>query len=426
MRFPALLLIAIFLIALSPGIAQNQLRPIPPPGVAIPAPERTDLEARAARLGEAVARLKTAGHELWPDVAIFHKAADWALRYNEFFRAEESQRARQILDAGLERAAALQRGESPWTRASGLVVRGYVSRIDESVQPYGLVIPETFTPRSTHRWRVDAWFHGRNETLSELNFLYERMRNPGEFTPPTAIVLHLYGRYCNANKFAGEVDLFEALAAVRKHYPIDGDRILVRGFSMGGAAAWHIAAHHAGQWAAAAPGAGFSESADFLKVFNTQPHPPAWEQKLWRLYDATEYAVNLEQVPTVAYSGEIDRQKQAADMMDKAMTAEGLRMVHIIGPNTPHRYHPDSKVEINARLDAIAERGRDRYPRSIRFTTATLRYNRLNRDFHFGSPGPQQSTPTPHSRAGFDQNPLSEGGPVPADGFFRPSHKNEN
>ncbi|MBM3725253.1 MAG: cytochrome C, partial [Acidobacteria bacterium] len=45
----------------------------------------------------------------------------------------------------------------------------------------------------------------------------------------------------------------------------------------------------------------------------------------------------------------------------------------------------------------------------------------LNRDFHFGSPGPRQYTPTPHSRAGFDQNPLSEGGPVPADGFFRPS-----
>ncbi|MBM3725828.1 MAG: TonB-dependent receptor, partial [Acidobacteria bacterium] len=45
----------------------------------------------------------------------------------------------------------------------------------------------------------------------------------------------------------------------------------------------------------------------------------------------------------------------------------------------------------------------------------------MDRDFHFGSPGPRQYTPTPHSRAGFDQNPLSEGGPVPADGFFRPS-----
>src|SRR5687768_17910198 len=36
------------------------------------------------------------------------------------------------------------------------------------------------------------------------------------FTPPHAFVLHLYGRYCNANKFAGEVDLFEALDAVKR------------------------------------------------------------------------------------------------------------------------------------------------------------------------------------------------------------------
>jgi len=49
----------------------------------------------------------------------------------------------------------------------------------------------------------------------------------------------------------------------------------------------------------------------------------------------------------------------------------------VIGPQTPHRYHPDSKVEINRRIDAIAERGRDRYPRSIRFTTWTLRYDRM-------------------------------------------------
>ena len=50
-------------------------------------------------------------------------------------------------------------------------------------------------------------------------------------------MLHLYGRYCNANKLAGEVDLFEALDDVKRHYPIDENRMLVRGFSMGGAAA---------------------------------------------------------------------------------------------------------------------------------------------------------------------------------------------
>ena len=92
-------------------------------------------------------------------------------------------------------------------------------------------------------WRLDAWFHGRGETLSEVNFIYDREHNPGEFTPPDAFVLHLYGRYCNASKFAGETDFFEALADVKKHYRIDDRRIVVRGFSMGGAV--RLAVRHA-------------------------------------------------------------------------------------------------------------------------------------------------------------------------------------
>jgi dienelactone hydrolase len=218
----------------------------------------------------------------------------------------------------------------------------------------------------------------RGETLSEVNFLFDRQRIPGEFTPPYAFVLHLYGRYCNANKFAGEVDLFEALEAVKRAYPIDDDRIAVRGFSMGGAAAWQFSTHYAGEWVAAAPGAGFSETPQFLNIYrNPSDKPTWWEEKLWQLYNATDYAVNLAQLPTVAYSGEIDRHMQAARAMEKSLQAEGIRLTHIIGPNTPHRYHPDSKVEITRAVDAIAERGRERYPRKVRFTTWTLRYNRM-------------------------------------------------
>src|SRR5207248_4341684 len=154
------------------------------------------------------------------------------------------------------------------------------------------------------------------------------------------------------------VDLFEALEHVRKHYPIDGDRIAIRGFSMGGAACWQFAVHYAGRWAAAAPGAGFSETADFLKVFQREAIKPTWyEQKLWHLYDCTDYAVNLFNCPVVAYSGEIDAQKQAADLMAKALAAEGIELVHVIGPKTPHRYHPDAKKEIDRRLDSILARG---------------------------------------------------------------------
>ncbi|MDX1984592.1 MAG: prolyl oligopeptidase family serine peptidase [Bryobacteraceae bacterium] len=351
-------------------------RPVPPPGVPVPDADKAALENGLKELSAAIAKL--GDHDLAPDVLIFREAVRYALTYNEFFRPDEFGKARELLRQGMERAAALRRGDAPWTRATGLVVRGYRSRIDDSIQPYGLVIPADWDPKSSRQWRLDAWFHGRSEMLSEVNFLTERQSRPGEFTPRDAIVLHLYGRYCNANKFAGEVDLFEALRDVRRHYRIDDDRLVMRGFSMGGAAAWHIAAHHAGRWAAAAPGAGFSETADFLKVFqNEAVKPNWWEQKLWRMYDATEYALNFFNLPLVAYSGEIDRQKQAADIMEKHLNAEGMRMTHIIGPKTAHRYHPDSKIEIDRRIDAIAARGRDAWPAAVKFTTYTLRYNRM-------------------------------------------------
>ncbi len=351
-------------------------KPVPPPGIEVPAPDRAELQAGLERLHASIEKMKA--NPLAPDVLIFHEAVRYALQYNEFFKADEIAKAKALLQQGEERAAQLAQGQAPWTTAAGLVVRGYVSKIDKSVQPYGLVVPPSYSPNAPHRWRLDTWFHGRNETLSEVNFLAERIRSPGEFTPRDTIVLHLYGRFCNASKLAGEVDLFEALDAVKRRYPIDENRILIRGFSMGGGSAWHFGTHFAGLWAAVAPGAGFSESAQFLRLRLTGDNaPPSWEQKLFHMYDATDYAVNLYNTPTVAYNGEIDPQKQAADMMEKAMAEEGLRMIRVVGPQTPHRYHPDSKVEIDRMLDAIAARGRDAYPQKIRFTTWTLAYNQM-------------------------------------------------
>ena len=352
------------------------VKSVPPAGIEVPARDRAELTARLDRLRAAIDKVRE--NPLAVDVRIFHEAVRYALQYNEFFKADEVAKAKALLDEGEQRAAQLASGQAPWTTATGLVVRGYVSRIDRSVQPYGLVVPPGYSPNAPHRWRLDLWFHGRNETLSELNFLSDRMRNAGEFTPRDTIVLHLYGRFCNASKFAGEVDLFEAMDAVKRQYPIDENRILDRGFSMGGASAWHVGVHYAGLWAAVAPGAGFSETPQYQKINLTGPDaPPVWEQKLWHLYDAADYALNLFNTSTVAYNGEIDPQKQAADVMEKAMAEDGLRLARVVGPQTAHRYHPDSKIEIARMLDSIAERGRDPDSRKVRFTTWTLAYNRM-------------------------------------------------
>jgi dienelactone hydrolase len=383
-RHIALFLLIAAIAASSITAQQNNpdnLRRLPPAGIEVPAADRAELEAGITELGKTIEALrgelksKPALLDLLPDIQIYHNAARYALGYNEFFKPEEIAVAKSQIKQGLERARALREGRAPWTTQTGLVVRGYVSDIDGSVQPYGLVVPATYQQNLPFQYRLDLWFHGRSETLSEVNFINDRQKNPGQFTPPNAFVLHLYGRYCNANKFAGEIDLFEALDHVRRRYPIDENRISARGFSMGGAATWHIATHYAGLWAAAAPGAGFAETAEYLKIdLNATPW---YEQKLWHLYNATDYATNLYNCPTVAYSGEIDKQKQAADLMARELKAEGIELVHVIGPKTEHKYHPDSIKEINTRIDAIVAHGRDATPRQVKFVTWTLRYNKM-------------------------------------------------
>src|SRR5579863_1623852 len=262
--------------------AAQAVKPVPPAGVDLSAQDRAELQAGLDHLRAEIGKLH--GNPLLPDVLIYSEAVRYALQYNEFFNANEVAKARTLLQHGEERARELADGHPAWTTATGLVVRGYISKIDQSVQPYGLVVPPSYSPTAPHRWRLDTWFHGRSETLSQVNFLADRERSMGEFTPRDTIVLHLYGRYCNASKFAGEVDLFEALDAVKRQYPIDENRILDRGFSMGGATAWHVGAHFAGLWAAVAPGAGFSETAQYQKLKLTgDGAPPDWEQKLWHL-----------------------------------------------------------------------------------------------------------------------------------------------
>ena len=187
----------------------RRIPPLPPANVKVSDADRQDLQAGVDALGKEIDGLRTALKgkpqllELLPDVQVYHKAVDWALRYNEIYKNEEVKTARTLLKEGQERAKELRDGKAPWTTATGLVVRGYVSKIDGSVQPYGLVVPASYQPNTPYKHRLDVWCHGRGETLTELSFIEGREKSAGDFTPPNAFVLHLYGRYCCANRFAG-------------------------------------------------------------------------------------------------------------------------------------------------------------------------------------------------------------------------------
>lgn len=355
----------------------DNVRPIPPlPTKELSPADRAELEIGVAKLGHEIESLRVDLKDphllvLLPDVQIYHNAVRYPLVYHEQI---DPKAGRKALEDGFDRAKKLRNGESPWVISGG--PRGYLSRIDGSVQPYLLGVPadleQGLTRDRPRQYRIDFNEHGRGETLTELNFINGKVA-----ASPAKFVVNLYGRYCCANKFAGEMDLFECLDSLKQQYPIDENRILNIGFSMGGAACWQFATHYPDVWAAASPGAGFSETREFLHNFQNETIQPTWyEKKLWHWYDCTDYAVNLFNCPTIAYSGELDSQKQSADIMEKYMAEEGLKLDRIIGPKVKHQYEKNAKIELDKRLDEIIAKGRNPVPMKIRFTTWTLRYNR--------------------------------------------------
>ena len=373
------------------GPADNNVatvRQIPPPGVMIAPADRESLHADLKQLNEKLAGLKAFTNPVvqkyLPDVEIFARAVSLALDEDGFYDPKEAEQAKAVLKEGLIRADALAKGETPWRTETGTVVRGFRSKLDGTVQPYGIVYriayPFQLDPPPPLGIRADIWCRGRSERGLEVQFIAARMTSPYPEPAPGVMMIHPFGRYCNANKLAGEVDTLEALEHALSEYPIDPQRVAIRGFSMGGAAAWHLAGHYPDKWFAANPGAGFSETPDFLKVFQKEElHPYPFEEKLWQYYDCPVWVRNLRGLPTIAYSGEIDSQKQAADIMAAASwnlpENERFELTHIIAPTTAHSISPAASVEIEKRLETLDGMRSDKFPQSVNFTTTTLKYN---------------------------------------------------
>ena len=85
----------------------------------------------------------------------------------------------------------------------------------------------------------------------------------------------MFGRVNSAGyHWAGEADVFEAIEAVQKRFKIDERRILLRGFSMGGEGAWHIALHYPDRFAAAEIGAGTKNCYRYVGISPLYCSPP--------------------------------------------------------------------------------------------------------------------------------------------------------
>src|SRR5262249_11830618 len=156
-----------------------------------------------------------------------------------------------------------------------------------SAQPYAVTLPAAFGKEVGKKWRLDVVLHGRTAGLTEVMFLHQHNGDQAAPRDQNFIRLDLYGRGNNAYRWAGEADVVEAVEAFlstqrvegRDHL-IDANRVVLRGFSMGGAGTWHIGLHRPDQWCVLGPGAGFSTTHGYVKKL--PPQLPPWQEACLR------------------------------------------------------------------------------------------------------------------------------------------------
>ncbi len=351
-------------------------RLLPPEG-SMPEPKQstawsTRLDALDSQLSD-----ELAAHPSTADVAVLVKACRYALKHAEFYSPKDFAKFERTLKLAEQRASELSNHNvtPKWQQTEGRVVRGFFSKVDGSPQPIGLELPaELVNDEATNdkHWPLIVWLHGRGDKVTDLHFIDQRLHSKGTIHVPDAIVLHPFGRHCVGYKSAGETDVLEAIDFVCENYPVDKKRIVLMGFSMGGAGVWHLAAHYGERFVAASPGAGFAETARYQRL-TPDKFPPKYEQILWNVYDVPGYVRNLFNFPIVAYSGEIDKQIQAARVMEEAFRDEGRVLPHLIGPGMGHKYHPETLVEILAKMRKASEEEWQE-PTELFLQTKHLRY----------------------------------------------------
>ena len=349
------------------------------------------IKEKTEELRKAVAALKEKkiADDVLVEVEIYLKAAENIVRFEEWLHANSVKWTLQTLDEGLERAKLAEGGKSVWRDAPGKWVnRAYRSSIDNSIQPYAVLLPHDYGKDPKKKWRLDIVLHGRDGALTEAKFLATHGKTAKEAPKDLGYVqFEPYGRGNNAYRWAGETDVWEVVSDVMLWggvYPqppspkqvtsLDRNRVVLRGFSMGGAGTWHIGLHHPSMFCVIGPGAGFTTTHGY--VANLTKQLPDYQEKCLRIYDAIDYAENAFNVPVVAYSGEKDAQKRAADNIENALKRfkEPFRFTHLVAPGLEHQMPAEWQAKAEVEYRKYADKGREPNPDRIRFVTYTPKF----------------------------------------------------
>jgi pimeloyl-ACP methyl ester carboxylesterase len=142
------------------------------------------------------------------------------------------------------------------------------SSVDDSSQPFALWVPLGYSPKKS--WPLVVALHGSDADHRMIPEKCFRIHERG--FDERAILLSPFGRGDVEWRWMGEADVWDAIGWVRKRYRIDLRRQYLTGLSLGGYAAWRMAAERPDYWAAIAPVCGGAEVA----TMSAMKRVPVW------------------------------------------------------------------------------------------------------------------------------------------------------
>ncbi len=195
-------------------------------------------------------------------------AVDYHLSIPELVSAGQITGSRDFRRETLTAASYLnqiEKGESPLRMTKGDFRWAYRSDIDNSLQPYRIFVPSKYD--TTKPTPLVVALHGMGGDENSYFVAYDNGIIKREAEARGYLVVCPKGRG-NASMYAGdaEKDVLDVIAAMRRDYNVDADRIYLTGHSMGGYGTWSIAPKYPELFAAIAPISGGGNPQSLAKI----------------------------------------------------------------------------------------------------------------------------------------------------------------
>jgi len=220
------------------------------------------LAADAQRLRDRIAKIGKRDGSALPTaeyaLALYERADRGEInphRYN--FRDEFD-----VANAALQ---ALENGRDPFAGKRGDTHKAYRSAVDQTLQPYRLLIPKSYD--GTTAMPLVVALHGMGGDENSMFDGYKEGLLKREAEREGFLVVCPKGRD-SASMYRGpaEQDVLDVIAEVERDYKVDLNRVFLMGHSMGGYGTWSIAMDHPDMFAALGPISGGGNAAGMVKL----------------------------------------------------------------------------------------------------------------------------------------------------------------